>query len=114
MKHSELVENLKKDPLDIVMEMTADKADLLHMVIGVAGEAGELLDAIKKHTMYDKPLDIVNVVEELGDIEFYLEGIRQALKLSRDYILITNTQKLQKRYASGKFSNQQAQDRADK
>lgn len=114
MKHSELVENLKKDPLDIVMEMTADKADLLHMVIGVAGEAGELLDAIKKHTMYDKPLDIVNVVEELGDIEFYLEGIRQALKLSRDYILITNTQKLQKRYASGKFSNEQAQDRADK
>lgn len=114
MKHSELVRNLKKDPLDIVMEMTADKADLLHMVMGVAGEAGELLDAVKKHTMYDKPLDIVNVVEELGDIEFYLEGIRQALKLNRDYILMTNTQKLQKRYASGKFSNQQAQDRADK
>lgn len=114
MKHSDLVRNLKKDPLDIVMEMTGDKADLLHMVMGVAGEAGELLDAVKKHTMYDKPLDIVNVVEELGDIEFYLEGIRQVLKLNRDYILMTNTQKLQKRYASGKFSNQQAQDRADK
>lgn len=112
--HAEMVTALKKEPLEIVHEMTGDKADLIHMVMGVSGEAGELLDAIKKHVMYNKPLDLENVIEELGDLEFYIEGIRQTLGVSREDTLNANMQKLGKRYSSGSFSNQQAQNRADK
>lgn len=113
-EHEELVSNLKKESTEIMFELTSSGVDLIHMVMGVSGEAGELLDAIKKHTMYNKPLDLDNVIEELGDIEFYLEGIRQVLILNRDDILKANINKLSKRYSSGSFSNQQAQNRADK
>lgn len=114
MKYSEFVTSLKKDPDALVAEYTPHKADLDHMVMGLSGESGELLDAIKKHTKYDKPLDMTNIIEELGDIEFYLEGLRQALKLDRDAIIAENYAKLSLRYSKGKFSNEQAQERADK
>ena len=51
------------------------------MVVGVSGEAGELLDAVKKAVIYRKPLDLENVIEELGDLEFYMEGLRQGLEI---------------------------------
>lgn len=114
MKHSEMVSALKKSPIEIVYEMTGDKADLIHMVMGISGEAGELLDAVKKHAMYNKPLDFENVIEELGDLEFYMEGLRQCLGITREQTLDDNIQKLGKRYQSGTFTNQQAQERADK
>ena len=46
----------------------------LHMKLGSAGEAGELLDALKKNLIYGKELDTANVVEELGDSLFYAVG----------------------------------------
>jgi NTP pyrophosphatase (non-canonical NTP hydrolase) len=114
MTHPELVKALKKPGADIVNEMSSQDADLMHMVIGVAGEAGELLDAAKKIVIYNKPPDFTNIVEELGDIEFFLEGVRQNLGITRDECLAENVKKLQKRYASGTYSNEQAQARADK
>jgi hypothetical protein len=55
-----------------------------------------------------------NVIEELGDIEFHLEGLRQQLGLTREQTLISNTDKVGKRYVGYSYSDQQAQDRADK
>ena len=94
--------------------MPSAKEDLLHAVMGIAGESGELLDAVKKHYFYNKPLDMDNMVEELSDIEFYLEAVRQRLQLDRKDILIANMVKLSKRYGSGSYSDAQAQARADK
>ena len=59
-------------------------------------------------------IDRENLVEELGDIEFYLEGLRQVFGVTREEVLAINQAKLEKRYSSGKYSNQQAQARADK
>ena len=114
ISHSELVKNLFKDGQEIVDNITVKDANLIHAVMGVCGETGELLDAIKKHVMYKKPLDICHVAEELGDIEFYLEGLRQALNISREEILEQNIYKLSKRYSSGTYSNEQAINRTDK
>ena len=94
--------------------MPSAKEDLLHAVMGIAGESGEVLDAIKKHYFYNKPLDVENVIEELGDIEFYLQAMRMCLSLDRKDILIANMVKLSKRYGSGSYSDAQAQARADK
>jgi NTP pyrophosphatase (non-canonical NTP hydrolase) len=112
--HHEMVSVLAKSGDTIVAEMTGNDAHIMHMVIGVSGEAGELLDAIKKKVIYRKPLDRDNVVEELGDLEFYLEGIRQGLGITREECLTANIAKLQKRYKGLKYSDQSAQDRADK
>lgn len=68
----------------------------------------------KKHVIYRKPRDMPNIVEELGDIELYLEGLRQQLGVSREQCLQGNIAKLTKRYESGKFSNDSAIQRADK
>jgi len=112
--HADMVSKLAKRGEDILSTLTPEKAHLLHMIMGMSGEVGELLDAIKKHVAYDKPLDVENVIEELGDIEFYTEGLRQGLGISRDQVIKHNIEKLSKRYGTGSFSNEQANKRADK
>ncbi len=49
--------------------------DSLHMMYGVGSEIGELMDAVKKHIAYKKPFDVVNVLEEIGDITWYIAGV---------------------------------------
>jgi len=112
--HSEMVRKTKKDPHVINLDLSDIKVDLIHMVIGISGEAGELLDAIKKNAVYGKELNIDNVIEELGDLEYYLEGLRQALKLDRQQILDANVTKLAKRYKDFEYSDAQAISRNDK
>jgi NTP pyrophosphatase (non-canonical NTP hydrolase) len=82
--------------------------------MGISGEAGELVDAIKKSVMYRKPLDMEHVIEEMGDLEFYLEGLRQQLGITREQTLDANMLKLGARYSSGSYSDSQAVTRADK
>lgn len=109
-----MVARLSKPGDNIKDELTPKQAHLLHMAVGISGEAGELLDAVKKHAIYQKSLDVTNVVEELGDLEFFMEGLRQTIGVSRDEVLAKNVSKLSVRYHSGTYSNQQAQHRADK
>tara|TARA_R110000850_G_scaffold91270_12_gene193853 strand:- start:316 stop:1011 length:696 start_codon:yes stop_codon:yes gene_type:complete len=112
--HAMMVAALIKPGEEIIAETTPLKAHLNHMAMLLAGEAGEVVDAIKKHTIYGKDLDFVNVIEELGDIEFALEAIRSSLTIHRDETLAMNMEKLAKRYPHGNFSNADAQSRADK
>lgn len=113
IKHDEMVKALAKDGQAIINSLDGNKAHAIHMAIGIAGESGELLDAIKKHVIYNKPLDRDNVVEELGDLEFYMEGLRQGLGISREETIQGNIAKLGVRYANG-YSDKAAQERADK
>lgn len=48
---------------------------ITHMVLGIIGEVGELVDAVKRHYIYGKPLDITNVREEIGDLGWYIAGM---------------------------------------
>ncbi len=114
INYSDMVKSLAKPGQQILDEMDPAQMHLMHMVIGVSGEAGELLDAVKKSTIYQKPIDRENVIEELGDIEFYLEGLRQGLNITREETIIANKSKLGERYEGFKYSNKAAQDRADK
>ncbi len=114
MNHPQLVARLAKLAEEIIEEMTPEKAHLWHMATGVCTEAGELLDAVKKNVCYNKPIDRENVIEELCDIEFYLECLRARLAITREEVLKHNRQKLPRRYPGGSFSNQDAQARKDK
>jgi len=112
-EHAQLVRDLKKPAHDIFKDISPRSLDLIHMIMGISGEAGELLDAVKKATIYNKPLDIANIREELGDLEFYMEGLRQILGLTREEVLGENIAKLRVRYGQ-KYSDKAAQDRVDK
>lgn len=54
---------------------------IIHMSLGLAGEMGELLDAIKKHAIYGKELDTVNLTEELGDCFWYAANLLPELRV---------------------------------
>jgi len=112
--HSCLVTALVKSPEAIQSTLTPEKIDLIHAVLGISGEAGELLDAVKKAAIYNKPLDRENVIEELGDLEFYMEQLRQRLDITREQTLDANIAKLGVRYAGLQYSDAAAQKRADK
>lgn len=114
IKFESMVAALVKSGENIISDLTPESAHLIHMAIGVSGEAGELLDAVKKASIYAKPIDRENVIEELGDLEFYMEGLRQCLGISREETLTGNIAKLGKRYSAGAYSNAAAQERADK
>jgi NTP pyrophosphatase (non-canonical NTP hydrolase) len=113
MTHAALVTALAKPGEEIKANLSSLDCHILHMLIGLSGEAGELIDAIKKPIIYRKPIDIGNVLEEMGDIEFYLEGLRQAFNLDREKILQTNIEKLEIRYGH-KYSDTAANERKDK
>lgn len=114
IKFSEMVGALAKPGGAIIDQLTPKSAHELHMAVGISGEAGELLDCVKKASIYNKPIDVENLIEELGDLEFYMEGLRQSQGITREETIEANIAKLGKRYSSGAYSNKQAQDRADK
>lgn len=111
--HSEMVTALAKPGEDILASLSPEDCHLWHMASCIPGEAGELFDAVKKSVIYRKEIDRENVVEELGDLEFYMEGLRQGLGITREETIAQNIAKLGERY-QGKYSNQAAQERKDK
>ena len=113
MEHKDLVKALSKPGKQILSELSEKDVELLHMAIGVAEEGGEILGNVKKYIFYRKLLDIGKVIEELGDIEYFLEGLRQQLGLSREQCIKNNITKLSKRYKGLKYSNEAAINRVD-
>jgi NTP pyrophosphatase (non-canonical NTP hydrolase) len=86
---------------------------MVHASMGVSGEAGELLDAIKKTWIYGKQLDRENILEECGDALFYIQALLTENGFTMGDAAEHNYAKLAKRYPAG-YTDQAAQVRADK
>lgn len=129
VNHAVMVKGLSKSGADIAAHLSENPTlmHLLHMVTCIQGEAGELFDTVKKMAIYGQELDVQkveNIAEELGDLEFYMEGTRQAISdmmlnagwrfgITREMSLRNNIQKLEKRYGE-LYSDEAAKERADK
>ncbi len=87
---------------------------LVHAALGIAGEAGEIVDVVKKNYAYKKPIDMAHLEEELGDVMYYIVMMTLFAGISLEDCLRKNIEKLNKRYPTGSYSNQDAIDRADK
>jgi NTP pyrophosphatase (non-canonical NTP hydrolase) len=83
---------------------------LMHAFIGIATEAGEINDAMKKHLFYGKAFDKANAVEELGDLMWYIGVACDTLGVSLEEVMEKNIAKLRARYGE-KFSEQAALNR---
>ncbi len=83
---------------------------LLHAGIGISTEAGEFLDALKKHIFYGKELDRVNLKEELGDLFWYIAIACDELDIEFEPIMARNIEKLKARYGD-KFTDEKAENR---
>jgi len=82
-------------------------ARLQHAAMGLATEAGEFVDMIKKHIYYGKALDVVNAKEELSDCSWYIALALNELKTTMNEVLTLNINKLKLRYPA-KFSSEAA------
>lgn len=100
---------------DLAERLSADHGQmrLMHAVMGLAGEVGEVTDAVKKSVLYNKTLDVENVKEEAGDILWYMSLLLDQIGSSFEEVMQINHDKLEKRYPGG-FSEAKAVARADK
>lgn len=71
---------------------------VIHAAMGISTEANEILDAVKKTLFYGKPLDKVNLKEEIGDCFWYLALLADELGVSFEEVMETNINKLKARY----------------
>lgn len=54
------------------LEKEYSTSRLVHAAFGMQTETAEFTDALKKSLFYGKPLDTVNLKEELGDLLWYV------------------------------------------
>jgi NTP pyrophosphatase (non-canonical NTP hydrolase) len=85
-------------------------ARMLHSFLGLSSEIGELADALKKHIIYGKTIDEINILEEFGDLEWYVALGLRAIKASMEECMQKNIDKLKARYGD-KFTQAAALNR---
>lgn len=73
--------------------------------MGIAGEAGEVVEKWKKIVAYKHGVvsdeDMTELAKELGDVVWYIAMLAHSLGLSFDDIMRRNVEKLQSRKARG-------------
>ena len=79
----------------------ADSERLFIGVLGLAGEAGEACDWLKKYRGQGHPFNKNEIINELGDILYYVFYVANTLGVDVEYILEENMLKRQKRYPEG-------------
>lgn len=79
-----------------------DKKDvLINGVMGLCGESGEAIDIVKKWLAQGHTLRRDQLIDELGDIAWYLAEAAFALDVTLDEVLAGNLEKLRRRYPEG-------------
>ena len=82
-----------------------DEFKLIHAVLGLAGEAGEVCEKFKK--MYRDKQGVIDndfrkaVAGELGDVSWFLADVCTQLGLDFDYVVTSNLEKLRSRRERG-------------
>ena len=74
---------------------------LVNGALGLCGESGEFADAVKKQMFQGHDLDIPHLIEELGDIAWYIAVASHALGYKLEDVLTINIEKLKRRYPNG-------------
>lgn len=95
------------------MKLDRFQADALHAILGMSGEVGELVDGFKKHLIYGKQVDMANLIEEAGDVLWYMALLFRSIGVSFESVMEMNIEKLKLRYPD-KYTDAHAIARADK
>ena len=95
-------------------EMEGHTLNLVHAALGIAGESGEVVDMIKKYYASGKPLDIMELDKELGDLLFYIQAMLIITGGNMEDIMALNKEKLTKRFGGTEYSDEAARAQRDK
>lgn len=96
--------NLSEYQVEVRRTMNShlDRASALaNYAMGLAGEAGEVLEPLKKHLFHGKPLDVAHLQIELGDCLWYIAALANTLDIDLNATLAANVAKLKARYPNG-------------
>lgn len=77
------------------------KENLINGCLGLAGEAGEVCDIVKKYMFQGHNLETQKIVDELSDVLWYVALTAQGIGCDLDSIMEHNINKLKKRYPNG-------------
>ncbi len=80
---------------------------------GLCGESGECIDILKKHEFQGHDLDKEKLIDELGDVMWYIAQAAAGLGTTMEDIAWHNIQKLKKRYPEG-FAAERSINRGEK
>lgn len=100
------------DALKTINPNLATDQLLIEAVMGLTGEAGECIDIVKKHLFQGHDLNENHLIEELGDVLWYLTEASYALGYSLEDVAEINLQKLDRRYPEG-FDSERSINRKD-
>lgn len=78
---------------------------LTNAAFGFAGETGEIADHLKKAFFHGHGLDVDHLIDELGDLQWYIVQACDALDVPLSQVMQRNIDKLRKRYPTG-FSSE--------
>lgn len=87
-----------------------DMGGVLNGCLGLSGEAGEVLDMVKKWVFHEKELDKEHLKKEIGDVMWYVAMLCENFGFDLDEILQMNVDKLMARYPEG-FDTDKANNR---
>jgi NTP pyrophosphatase (non-canonical NTP hydrolase) len=76
-----------------------DVRRLAAFALGLASEAGEVADVVKKHLFDGRPFDRSGLLEELGDVLWYVAMLASTLGADLGDIARLNIEKLRERAA---------------
>ena len=93
-KYQELARRTRK-AFDNTRDFQADVG------LGLAGEAGEVADIIKKHLAGAKEIDLTHLKEELGDVLWYIAEACDCFGFAMEDVANFNIEKLKKRHPNG-------------
>ena len=82
-------------------EYETDYDQLRNAVYGLNGEAGEVIDLLKKHEFQGHDLPDEKLIDECGDVLWYCALLADALGFSLEAVMNRNIDKLRKRYPDG-------------
>ncbi len=82
-------------------ELSKFEGMLIDGALGLAGEAGEVVDLIKKWYAQGHDLKRDLILEELGDVCWAVAEVAMALDIDFEEIMQVNLKKIEKRYPDG-------------
>lgn len=79
----------------------SQEENLINGCLGLAGEAGEVCDYVKKHIYQGHELDYNIVAEEASDCLWYIALVASTINMTIDDLMELNIKKLKRRYPDG-------------
>jgi len=74
------------------------KFERMYLAMSIAGEAGEVIEIIKKHVRDGTEINLEKLKLELGDVLWYIAALSDAFDLNLDDVAVANIDKLRKRH----------------